>query len=254
MSTAKNSLIEFILSLTFLDDYRAFNNLLQKYAASLIILLRDTETPIVGEGAALPMPNQQFYTVNPSNPGQPIPVGFGEGAANKMETVHFTIAHAVVLAIVIIFTWIGFISMRGTLPIVVPALISVGSICAAFSQQIAQAIKAFLDRNKKGETAEDLKHWISKSIAEMRETYTKKRFHIMQSRVTKDTSPNAKPGENEELFDLKKQSEEILAQDFISKIDWIDTECNDAAFKRKQFLLSLLKPAPQFQQPLGAQQ
>jgi hypothetical protein len=243
MNERKDFLVKFILSSYFLTDWKRFNQMLHEYVNSLIILLKDAETPIVGEG--LPLPQQKMYVPNPMNPNQPLAMSMGDQAATQLEGIHFTISQAIVILAVNVSVLIGTIYLKA--PIVVPIVFGVGSVVAACSKQISDAIKGWLNRDKKKENPEDLRHWISKSIAEIRDDYTNRRFMIMQDRVTKDNNPNARPDEDEELYDLLKQSEETLAQDFISKIDWIDTECSDAGENCIRFLLNLLKAQPQVQ-------
>lgn len=251
MGERKSSLVEFILSDDFLEDYKEFNLKLHKWVNSLIILLKDAENPIVGEGAKLPF-QSPMIAYNPANPMSPMPVGqggFGEGSVSKLESHDFSVAQAIVVIIINVCVLAATITLVA--PIIIPILAGAGSLVLVFGKQIAEIIKQFMGKEEEQESVEDLRHYISKSIAVMRDKYTQRRFRIMHQRVTRAQARNADPNEDDALFDLKIQSEETLAQDFLSKIDWIDTECNDAAFRRKQFLFALLesKGAPMVNHP-----
>lgn len=244
MSEKKTALVTFILGPKFLDDYREFNKLLHEYVNSLVILLKDIEEPIVGEGAMLPQP--KMFIPNPLNPEQPVAIGM-EGQNQQIpDGFSITPTQGAIIIALNLFAWIGTYYMAPNL-LMLPAIITSVSFIGAFSDKIARALQGLFNKNKKPESALDLRHWISKSVAEMREEYTETRFDVMQERVTKETNANYIPGEDEELFDLKKQKEETLAQTFISTIDWIDTESNDAASKIKKFYFSLLGGSPQTQ-------
>lgn len=243
MATKKGNLVGFILSVAFLEitieNFRKFNQLMHEWVSSLIILLKDVETPIVGEAARLP--TQPLSLATPQNMNMPSVPGSSE-SLSKLESIHLSLAQAIVL--IIADFGVAFATILLKQPIIILVCVVACSFALAFISQIAEIIKRFLTRTETKETTQDLRHLISKSVAVMRNDYTQRRFLIMAQKNPPPTQLS-NPSVNKALYDLKTQSEETLAQRFLSTIDWIDTECNDAAFKRKQFLLSLLKQAPQ---------
>jgi hypothetical protein len=245
MKASKSNLRDFILSDELLKDHRKFNELLSKWTDNLMSLVEATGTPFPTE------PLQQTA----KNP-------LGEGIITQAEGMDLTLAKAIVLIIVNIAIVVLTIQMYHPvfdvetgqitgyafgIPWIVPVITVFASIALCFFQQIANFIRDLAKKEKElPQSSNVLTNKIRESISYIRNEYVKRRFLLK----FQDT-PHKNPIIDDALVNREAQTLEEMPSDFLSRIDDISVECNDAAFNRKKVLYFYLRTyQPQPSQPM----
>jgi hypothetical protein len=231
----------------FLDDYDIFNQLLSKWADTLMTLVEATGTRFAFESGHGGQSNG--FGVETSQPA-------GEGMISRVEQSDLTLVKAAVLMVGILGSVLVSVLMK--VPWTVPVIIIAGVFGLVFFRQIADAIREYMQKPEKlRDGMNSLGDDISDSLIYIRKRYTQKRFQIKHQYSNPKMLANHDPQEDPALWDRRTQALETLPFEVMGRVDAISVKCNAAAFVRKTVLYSYWRdsggsvPQPQQTAPMG---
>jgi hypothetical protein len=229
----------------FLDDYDIFNQLLSKWADTLMTLVEATGKRFDFEGS---QPN--MFGVEG---GQPL----GEGMVSRVEQSDLTLIKGVVLAVGILGAVLVSYLMKA--PWTVPVIIIVAVFGLVFFKQISDTIHEWMKKPEKlSDGTNSLGDDISDSLIYIRKRYVQKRFQIKHQYSNPKNLRHHDPQEDPALWDRRTQALETLPFEVMGRVDAISVKCNAAAFARKTVLYSYWRESggvaqsqPQQTAPMG---
>jgi hypothetical protein len=231
----------------FLDDYDIFNQLLSKWADTLMTLVEATGTRFAFEsGSGFGQSNGFGVETSQST----------EGMISRVEQADLTMTKAAVLAVGILGSVLVSYLMKA--PWTVPAIMISVIIGLVFFKQIADTIRDLMKKPEKlCDETNSLGDVISDTLIFIRSRYNKKRFQIKHQYSNPKMLANHDPQEDPALWDRRTQALETLPFEVMGRVDAISVKCNAAAFVRKTVLYSYWRdsggsvPQPQQTAPMG---
>ena len=228
----------------FLDDYDIFNQLLSKWADTLMTLVEATGKRFDFEGG-----QSSGFVGGMSQPN-------GEGVGGQPSDLTKEKMAVLIAAIIgsVLISWL----MKA--PWTVPALLVGATVFLTFGgERLANAIQDWMKKpEKQGDGTNSLGDDISDSLIYIRKRYVQKRFQIKHQYSNPKMLANHDPQEDPALWDRRTQALETLPFEVMGRVDAISVKCNAAAFERKRVLYSYWResggsgqPQPQQTAPMG---